>query len=67
MEEALENRDFQISTAIFAAMQANPTGEHHRRRQSSSKRAACRSLSSGQASPPLGIAHCVDHPQQSLG
>src|SRR5262249_7910736 len=31
-----KNRDFQISTAIFAAMLANPKGEHHQRRQSSS-------------------------------
>ena len=66
MEEALENRDFQISTVIFAAMLANPKGEHHQRRQSSSNEAPAVASHPAKPAPPLGIALRVDHPQQGL-
>ena len=66
MEEAQESRHFQISTAIFAAMLANPTGEHHQRRQSSSNKAPAVASHPVKPPPPLGIARRVDHPQQGL-
>src|SRR5215831_15858212 len=61
-----ESCHFRISTAIFAAMLANPTGEHHQRRQSSSNEAPAVASHPVQPAPPLGIARRVGHPQQGL-
>jgi len=66
MEKAQESRHFQISTAIFAAMLANPTGEHRQRRQSSSNEAPAVASHPVKPAPPLGIARRVGHPQQGL-
>jgi hypothetical protein len=66
MQEAQENRHLQICTAIFAATLANPTGEHHQRRQSSSNKAPAVAFHPVKPAPPLGIARRVDHAQQGL-